>query len=332
MKIKTKPSVKYAGGHAAAEYAGVSAAAVKEPYFVRLGRCIRANKSLYLMVVPVLLYYFLFCYKPMYGAIIAFKNFIPGRGIMDSPWVGLRNFTDFFTSIYCFRVIKNTLVISLASIVFGFPAPIILALLLNEIQNVAFKKTVQTITYMPHFVSLVVVCGMILEFTSNTGVITYFLHYFGFPLTTMMNHANYFVPVYVISDIWQGIGWGSIIYLAALTGIDPTLYEAAEIDGAGRWKQMLHVTLPGIMATVIIMLILRMGGIMSVGYEKIILLYNPATYSTADVISSYTYRKGLQDFDWSYSTAVGLFNSAINFVFLILTNWLSRKFTDSSLW
>lgn len=310
----------------------VTAPTMPEPYFTRLYRCIRANKSLYLMVLPVLLYYFLFCYKPMYGAIIAFKNFMPGRGIANSPWVGLQNFTDFFTSIYCFRVIKNTLVISLVSIIFGFPAPIILALLLNEIQNNAFKKTVQTITYMPHFISLVVVCGMILEFTSNTGFITYFLHYFGFPLTNMMNHANYFVPVYVISDIWQGIGWGSIIYLAALTGIDPSLYEAAEIDGAGRWKQLLHVTMPGIMSTVVIMLILRMGGIMSVGYEKIILLYNPATYSTADVISSFTYRKGLQDFDWSYSTAVGLFNSAINFVFLVLTNWMSKKFTDSSLW
>lgn len=310
----------------------VTAPTMPEPYFTRLYRCIRANKSLYLMILPVLLYYFLFCYKPMYGAVIAFKNFMPGRGIANSPWVGLQNFTDFFTSIYCFRVIKNTLVISLVSIIFGFPAPIILALLLNEIQNNAFKKTVQTITYMPHFISLVVVCGMILEFTSNTGFITYFLHYFGFPLTNMMNHANYFVPVYVISDIWQGIGWGSIIYLAALTGIDPSLYEAAEIDGAGRWKQLLHVTLPGIMSTVVIMLILRMGGIMSVGYEKIILLYNPATYSTADVISSFTYRKGLQDFDWSYSTAVGLFNSAINFVFLVLTNWMSKKFTDSSLW
>lgn len=316
----------------AAPAGAVAVPTMPEPYFTRLYRCIRANKSLYLMILPVLLYYFLFCYKPMYGAIIAFKNFMPGRGIANSPWVGLQNFTDFFTSIYCFRVIKNTLVISLVSIIFGFPAPIILALLLNEIQSNAFKKTVQTITYMPHFISLVVVCGMILEFTSNTGFITYFLHYFGFPLTNMMNHANYFVPVYVISDIWQGIGWGSIIYLAALTGIDPSLYEAAEIDGAGRWKQMLHVTLPGIMSTVVIMLILRMGGIMSVGYEKIILLYNPATYSTADVISSFTYRKGLQDFDWSYSTAVGLFNSAINFVFLVLTNWMSKKFTDSSLW
>ena len=331
MKTKTKQPAGYVRPQVAPAGA-VTAPTMPEPYFTRLYRCIRANKSLYLMILPVLLYYFLFCYKPMYGAVIAFKNFMPGRGIANSPWVGMQNFTDFFTSIYCFRVIKNTLVISLVSIIFGFPAPIILALLLNEIQNNAFKKTVQTITYMPHFISLVVVCGMILEFTSNTGFITYFLHYFGFPLTNMMNHANYFVPVYVISDIWQGIGWGSIIYLAALTGIDPSLYEAAEIDGAGRWKQLLHVTLPGIMSTVVIMLILRMGGIMSVGYEKIILLYNPATYSTADVISSFTYRKGLQDFDWSYSTAVGLFNSAINFVFLVLTNWMSKKFTDSSLW
>lgn len=291
-----------------------------------------ANKSLYIMIVPVLAYYILFCYKPMYGAVIAFKNFLPGKGIWGSPWVGFQNFTDFFTGLYFFRVVTNTLVISLSSILFGFPAPIILALLLNEIRSNAFKKTVQTVTYMPHFISLVVVCGMILDFTKNTGVISYMLHFFGLPLRTMMNYPGYFVPVYVLSDIWQTVGWGSIIYLAALTGIDPQLYEAAEIDGAGRWRQMLNVTLPGILPTIMIMLILRMGGIMNVGFEKIILLYNPATYSTADVISSYAYRKGLQDFAMSYSTAVGLFNSVINFAFLVGSNWLSRKFNDSGLW
>lgn len=305
---------------------------VRESYGKRLIRCILANKSLYVMILPVLVYYILFCYKPMYGVIIAFKNFIPGRGILGSPWIGLQNFTDLFTGPYFSRILGNTMVISLSTILFGFPAPIILALLLNEIQNGVFKKTVQTITYMPHFISLVVVCGMILEFTRDSGFITHVLHVFGFPLKTMMNDPKLFVPVYVISDIWQTVGWGSIIYLAALTGIDPQLYEAAEIDGAGRWKQMCHITLPGIMPTILIMLILRMGGIMNVGFEKIILLYNPATYPTADVISSYVYRMGLQNFQMSYATAVGLFNSVINFGFLIVSNWMSRKFNDSGLW
>jgi len=304
----------------------------EESYFSRLVKCISANKSLYLMIIPVLVFYFIFCYVPMYGVIIAFKNFTPGLGMIDSPWVGLQNFTEFFTGMYFGRIMTNTLIISLTSIIFGFPAPIILALLLNELKNQRFKKLVQTITYMPHFISLVVVCGMIIQFTSNTGVITYVLHFFGVPLNTMLNYPENFVPIYVISGIWQEIGWGSIIYLAAITGIDQQLYEAAEIDGAGRLRQVFNITLPGIMPVIMVMLILRMGNIMSVGFEKIILLYNPAIYSTADVISSYTYRKGLQEFSWSFSTAVGLFNSAINFVFLIGSNWLSKKFNDSSLW
>jgi putative aldouronate transport system permease protein len=306
--------------------------AAAEPYLRRLIKFVAANKSLYVMVVPILAFYILFCYLPMYGVIIAFRNFTPGLGIGGSPWVGLENFTDFFTSIYFFRVLKNTLVISVTSIVFGFPAPIIFALLLNEIRNTSFKRTIQTITYMPHFISLVAVCGMILQFTNNTGVITYILGLFGVPRVTMLNYAENFVPIYVASAVWQEVGWGSIIYLSAIAGVDQQLYEAARIDGTGRLGEAFHITLPGILPVIVIMLILRMGNIMSVGFEKIILLYNPAIYSTADVISSYTYRKGLQEFSWSFSAAVGLFNSVINFVFLLTSNWISRKYNESGLW
>ncbi len=309
-----------------------SVAVNKESYFKRLIRFIGANKGLYLMIVPVLVYYAIFCYGPMYGVVIAFKNFRPGIGILGSPWVGFSNFVDFFTGPYFTRVFSNTLIISATSIIFGFPAPIILALLLNELRGRLFKRVVQTVTYIPHFISLVVVCGMILEFTSNTGIISYALHFFGLPMNTMLNNPNNFVPIYVISGIWQEVGWGSIIYLAAIIGIDQQQYEAIQIDGGGRWRQLWNITIPGIMPTIIVMLILRMGNIMNVGFEKIILLYNPAIYTTSDVISSYTYRLGLQNFEFSYSTAVGLFNSVINFAFLFLSNWISRKFNDTSLW
>jgi putative aldouronate transport system permease protein len=296
-------------------------------------RFIRANKSLYVMIIPVLAFYLVFCYYPMYGVIIAFKNFQPGLGIWGSEWVGFRNFIDFFQSVYFTRVLSNTLIISVSSIVFGFPAPILLALLLNEVRNRRFKSVVQTVTYMPHFISLVVVCGIILQFTRDTGIITVSMNkLLGLPLKNMMGYPQNFVPIYVISSIWQEVGYGSIVYLAAITSVDTQLYEAAAIDGAGRFRRTWSVTLPAIMPTIIVMLILRLGNVMSVGFEKIILLYNPAIYSTADVISSFTYRKGLQEFSWSYSTAVGLFNSVINCAFLLLSNQLSRKVNDTSLW
>ncbi len=311
----------------------MASSAQKASYLKRLRICIASNKSLYVMILPVLLFYIVFSYVPMYGVIIAFKNFQPGMGISGSPWVGLQNFADFFQGPYFTRVLKNTLVISFSSILFGFPAPILLALLLNEVRSAKFKRIVQTVTYMPHFISLVVVCGMVLQFTSSTGVITSVLHtLFGLPEKNLMADPQNFVPTYVISGIWQEIGWGTIVYLSAITGINSELYEAASIDGAGRLRRVWHVTLPGIMPTIMILLILQMGNVMSVGFEKIILLYNPAIYSTADVISSYTYRKGLLEFNWSYSTAVGLFNSVINYVFLFSSNWLSRRINDTSLW
>ena len=227
----------------------------------------------------------------------------------------------------------NTIRISLSTLIFGFPAPIILAILINEVTALPFKKAVQTFTYLPHFISLVVICGMIRDFTSDSGFISVFLSYLsGKEPTTMLNNPSLFTPIYVLSDIWQSVGWSSIIYLAALVNIDTQLYEAAKIDGAGRWKQTLHVTLPGLMPTITIMFILRMGGILNVGYEKIILLYNPLTRSVADVISSYTYQVGLIDRNWSYSTAISFFNSVINLIFLYSANWMSRKFNESSLW
>lgn len=298
----------------------------------RLAKDLRRNKYLYLMAIPVIAYYIIFHYKPMYGAVIAFKEFSPIKGILGSPWVGLKHFYDFFNDYYFARIMANTIVISFSSLIFGFPAPIILALLMNELKNRIFTRTVQTITYMPHFISLVVICGLIRSFTADDGIITYVFSLFGGEKVSMLNKSELFVPIYVISGIWQGVGWGSIIYLSALQSIDVQLYEAATIDGAGYLRRAWHITLPGIMPTIVIMLILRMGHLMSVGYEKIILLYNPAIYETSDVISSYVYRKGLLEFNWSYSSAVGLFNSVINFLMLTAANKISKKVNETSLW
>ncbi len=304
----------------------------KKSLIFRLKQDIRRNGVLYLLVLPVLAFYILFHYKPMYGTLIAFKDFQPRLGIMGSPWVGFDNFKAFFTNPYFMRVLKNTLVISVSNLLFTFPAPIILALLINEMRGEMFKKGVQTISYLPHFISLVVVCSMVKEFTSSDGFVTDIAVLFGMERQTMLNNQNLFVPIYILSDIWQNVGWSSIIYLAALTGIDTELYDAASIDGAGRFKKVLYVTIPGILPQIIIMLILAIGGMMNVGYEKIILLYNPATYNTADVINSYVYREGLVSRNYGYSTAVGLFNSVINCILLFASNHISKKVSDTSLW
>lgn len=293
---------------------------------------ISTNGILYLMFLPGFLYYFIFAYVPMYGVLMAFQNYEPLNGIWGSEWVGLMHFKDFLTNYYFLKILKNTLVISINCIIFAFPAPIIMALLVNEIKNSVFKKTVQTITYIPHFISLIVICGLIHNFVAEDGLISNFVSIFTGTKENLLNNPVCFVPIYVISDIWQGVGWGSIIYLAALLSIDTSLYEAATIDGAGKFKQVIHVTIPGIMPTIIIMFILRMGGILGVGYEKIILLYNPLIYDTADVISTFTYRKGLIDLSWSYSSAVGLFNSVISIIFVTVTNAISRKLSETSLW
>ncbi|MCR2805266.1 ABC transporter permease [Paenibacillus soyae] len=291
------------------------------------------NKAIYLMVLPMVLYYVIFKYFPMYGSIIAFKDFSVSKGILGSPWTGLENFQAFFDSIYFWRVIRNTLLISVYQLVFGFPAPIILAILLNEIRKKTFKSIVQTVSYLPHFISLVVICGLILDFTSRDGIVSTIIEWLGGERSTLLGSADNFRSIFVTSGIWQELGWSSIIFLAALSGINPELYEAARVDGAGRFRQMWSITLPGLVPIIMILLILRIGGMMDIGFEKIILLYNPNTYETADVISSFVYRKGIAEGqDYSFTSAVGLFQAVINFVLLIGANWFSRRVSGNRLW
>ncbi|MDR2094097.1 MAG: ABC transporter permease subunit [Treponema sp.] len=289
------------------------------------------NKYKYLLILPVLIYFIIFAYKPIYGLLIAFKDFRPNLGMSRSPWVGMKHFTSFFKDPYFFRLIRNTLSISTLNILFGFPAPIILSLLLNEIHNTTFKRTVQTVTYMPYFISMVVVSSLIRNYTSGEGIFSQIAVFLGGTGKNYLMYPQYFYPIYVISDIWQGIGWNSIIYLAALSGIDQEQYEAAIIDGAGRFRRMFSITLPNLLPTIMVLFILRMGGILNVGFEKIILLYNQNIYPVADVISTYVYRRGILEAAFSYASAVGLFNSLVNVLFLVTANALSRKFTESSL-
>jgi len=304
-----------------------------EPGFLaRAKKDIKKYYLLYIMALPLLAYYILFRYVPMYGTIISFLDFRPVRGILGSDWVGLKNFTEFFGSVYFSRLIRNTLVLSLETLIFGFPAPILLALLFNELRGKAFKKIVQSVSYLPHFISVIVICGIVKNFTASTGAINVILSYLGIEKQTMLLNPSLFRPIYVLVGIWQGVGWGSIIYLAALSGVDVQLYEAARIDGAGRFSQMIHITLPGILPTIIIMLILRMGRIMDIGYEMIMLLYNEVIYETADVISTYVYRRGLLEGEYDFSTAVSLFNSVINFILIISANAFSRMVNETSLW
>lgn len=290
------------------------------------------NRYIYLMLVPVLIYYAIFHYGPMYGLLIAFKDYGIADGVWQSPWVGFTHFQNFFENPYFWRLLRNTLMISFYELLFAFPAPIILALLLNEIRLIFFKRVVQTISYLPHFISIVVVAGMLVDFVARDGLINNILGFFGYEPIAFLQEPGWFRSIYVSSGIWQGIGWGSIIYLAAMSSIDPTLYDAARIDGAGRWKQTLHITIPGIMPTIVILFILNIGSMLAVGSEKIILLYNPLTYETADVISTYVYRKGILGADFGYSAAVGLFNSVISFILLTLANTISKRVSEHRLW
>ncbi len=294
-------------------------------------RDFRKNKYRYLLVLPVVLFFLIFDYKAMYGIVIAFQKYRTSAGISGSPWVGLYNFQRFFKDINFWRVLRNTFTISMLSIVFAFPAPILLALLLNEVRNKWIKRTVQTITYMPHFIALVIVCSIIHSFCQTNGAINDIIAAFGGERLNMLSIKGLFYPIYILSGIWQNIGWDSIIYLAALSGIDQEQYEAARVDGAGRIRQMISITLPGIMPTISMLLVLKLGHVLSVGYEKILLLYNPMTYEVADVISTYVYRKGMIDTDFSYATAIGLFNSVINIFFLLTANKLSKKMGQSGL-
>jgi putative aldouronate transport system permease protein len=298
------------------------------------GRDLRVNKSLYMIAIPMLVYYALFHYVPMYGITIAFKDYKPVKGIFDSAWVGLKHFDRFINGQYFFRLIRNTFLLSFFSFLFGFPAPILLALLLNEIHVSWFKRTVQTITYMPHFISMVVICGMIRMFTTTDGILSDMMKLIlgdRLSSTNLLIVPRYFRTIYVISGVWQGIGWGSIIYLSAISSIDQAQYESAIIDGAGRFAQAIYITIPGIAPTIIIRMILRVGDLMTVGFEKVLLLYNEATWVVSDVISTYVYREGLLNFNYSFSTAVNLFNTVINLIFLLSANWISARYSETSL-
>ena len=300
---------------------------------LELKRDWRMNKGLYLLIIPVVVYLIIFNYVPMAGIVLGFERFTPKNGVYMSEWVGLKHFVTFFSSVFFIRVLKNTLILSLYSIIFGFPAPIIFALLLNELDNEYYKKVIQVVSYMPNFISTVVISGIIIDFVASDGVITDMLVKIGFlkEAKNLLSVPQYFRTLMVLTDLWQQVGFGSILFLAALTGIDQELYEAAVIDGANRWKQTMHVTIPGIMPTVVIMLIMRIGGLMNANQEKILLLCNPLIYETSDVIGTFVYRKGLLEADYGYSTAVGLFNSAVNVVLLFIANGVSRKYSETSL-
>lgn len=292
----------------------------------------RKNKWVIFMTLPVVLWYVIFAYIPMFGVSIGFFDYNVAKGLSGSTFVGLEHFREFLTGHYAWRVIRNTFLISFYNIVWGFPIPILLAVMINELRSSKYKKIVQSLTYLPHFISVVVVCGMITNFVSLSGLVNDIMELLGLERINFLMYPQYFRRIYVGTEIWQSAGWNSIIYLAALTGISQELYEAAEIDGANRFQSFLHVTIPGILPTVVVMLILNIGKMMSEGSEKVILLYNEGTYETADIISSYVYRRGILEANYGFSTAVDLFNSVINLILLLSSNYISNKVTGSGLW
>lgn len=292
-----------------------------------------AARYLYLMFLPVFLYYVIFRYGPMLGLSIAFKDFNAFLGYDKSPWVGFKYFEQFFNSIYLWRLVRNTLLINLYDLVFNFPASIILALLLNEVTNRRFKKVTQTITYLPYFVSSVVIASMVVQFLSpSSGIVNNLIAAAGGERQYFMTQPGAFRIIYTLMNLWKNIGWNSIIFLAAISGINGELYEACMVDGGGYMRRVWHITLPGIAGTIVVLLIMRLGHVMDAGYETILLLQNNANLETSDVIGTYVYRRGLKGGEYSYATAVGMFQSVIGFAMVIAANWLSRKYSETSLW
>ena len=294
---------------------------------------IRKNWDLYLLILPVIVYFVIFEYYPMYGVVIAFKDFIATKGILGSPWVGFKHFERFFDSYYFWRLIKNTLGIGIYELLVGFPIPILLALLIHEVRSSFFKRFVQTVTYAPHFLSTVVVVGMLFLFLSpQTGFVNRLLELVGFKPISFMTEPGWFKTIYVLSGVWQQMGWSSIVYLAALSAVDPQLHEAARVDGANRLQRIWHINVPGILPTIVILLILNVGRLLSVGFEKVFLMQNPLNMQASDVIATHVYRSGILGAQYSYSAAVGLFNSVAIFVMLVIVNYIARKINETSLW
>lgn len=288
--------------------------------------------QLYSLLIPGVIFIFIFAYMPMYGAQIAFRDFSFRKGYFGSPWVGMKHFTRYVSSANFWLLMKNTLGLSVTNLLFGFPVPILLAFLLNELQNQRFKKTVQMITYIPHFISTVAICSMITLFTDrSSGVINRLIVLMGGEARAFLAEPACFKPIFVISSVWQEMGWGTIIYLAALSSVDPQMLEAATIDGANRLQKIVFINLPSIWSTICVMLILSIGSLLNVGYEKVLLLQNNLNMEAADVISTYVYRLGIKDAQYSYTTAIGLFNSVINITLLVSSNWIIKRLSGSSL-
>lgn len=299
----------------------------------RIGDHLRREWQIYLMLLPTIVWLVIFLYKPMYGLQIAFKDYSLFRGVADSPWIGFEHFTALFQSDQFLRAIRNTVIISLYSLAIGFPVPILIALMFNEILSQRFRKAAQTIVYLPHFISSVIIAGIVITaFSPSAGIVNTILGWFGAEPIYFLTRAEWFRPIFIGTGIWQEAGFQSIVYLAAIAGISPTLYESAVVDGASRWQMMWKITLPCILPTIIIMLIIRIGNLMEVGFEMIILLYQPATYRTADVINTYIYRAGLQDGQYDVAAAAGLFNAVVAFVLVIGANSISRRYSRTSLW
>ncbi|HCS73771.1 MAG TPA: sugar ABC transporter permease [Clostridiales bacterium] len=300
----------------------------------RLLKAARRDKYLYLLFFPVFVYYIVFCYLPIPGVVLAFKEFKLGSGIYGGSWIGLDNFKLFFSSVYSYRIIRNTILLSVYTLLFGFPIPILFAVAVTQIRHKNFRRFVQTCSYLPHFISTVVLVGIMKNFfaVDSSGLVNNIIIKLGGTRINFFMDPSWFRTLYVGSGIWQGFGFSSIIYISAIAGIDPSLYESAQVDGITKFKEVWYITLPSIIPTIIILFILQLGRIMSVGFEKVFLMYNPAMYETSDIISTFVYRRGIENSDYSYSTAVGLFNSLINFTLVFGSNALCRRLTNTSLW
>lgn len=290
------------------------------------------NWILYLMALPALIYFVVYCYTPMAGLYIAFSDYKITGDLFSGAFVGFKHFIKFFQSHYFGRLIGNTLMLSLQTLVWGFPIPILFALVLNEIRSKPFKRLAQTITYLPHFISIVVICGLVIDFTSVNGLFNTIIQACGGQPIAFLTKPEWFRTIYVGSEVWQSFGWNSVIFLAALSGIDTQQFEAAHLDGASRWQQIVHISLPSILPTIITVLLMRIGHVMSVGFEKVFNLYSPATYETADIISTFVYRQGILGANYSSAAAIGMFNSVVNLILVIAMNKLSRKLAQTSLW
>ena len=305
---------------------------MRESFFSRLKKDLHKHWILYLMALPALVYFAVYCYTPMLGLYTAFSNYKITGGIFSGSFVGFKHFIDFFKSYYFLRLLRNTLLLSLEVLIWGFPIPIIFALVLSEIKSNSFRKVAQTVTYLPHFISVIVICGMVIDFTSMNGLINAIIQAFGGEPIAFMTKPEWFRTVYVGSEIWQKFGWNAVVFIAALSAIDISQFEAAHLDGASRWQKIRYISLPSILPVIVTVLLMQVGHLMSIGFEKVFNLYSPVTYATADIISTFVYRQGILGANYSSAAAIGLFNSAINLILVLSMNAISRKLTENSLW